>query len=91
MFLPVEQDKGLIVEKHKSDGGSGIKLEAEEGTGVKRGDHSEETLDRSLIGTVDKEKEQMSTEEADNWTEETSSGEGVLVTVWSFIFNNDMS
>ncbi|KAL0204552.1 hypothetical protein M9458_002570, partial [Cirrhinus mrigala] len=73
-------DERLIVEEDESDGGSGIELEAEEGTGVKRGDHSEEMLDRALIGTIDKEEEQMSTEEADMWMEETSSGEGVLVT-----------
>ncbi|RXN34848.1 Pro-Pol poly [Labeo rohita] len=72
MFLPVERDKGLIEEEDESDGGSGIELEAEEGTGVKRGDCSEEMLYRALIGTVDKEEEQMSTEEADMWTEETS-------------------
>ncbi|KAK3508090.1 hypothetical protein QTP70_013444 [Hemibagrus guttatus] len=75
----VERDEGLIVEGSESDGeicGSGIELGAEEGTGVKRGDGSEEMLDRALIGTVDKEEEQMNTEEADMWTEETSSREG---------------
>ncbi|RXN22436.1 hypothetical protein ROHU_001759 [Labeo rohita] len=80
MFLPVERDVGLIEEEDESDGGSSIELEAEEGAGVKRADRSEETLDRALIGTVDKEEEQMRTEEADMWTEETSSREGVLVT-----------
>ncbi|KAL0200588.1 hypothetical protein M9458_003775, partial [Cirrhinus mrigala] len=80
MFLPVERDEGLIEEEDESDGGSSIELEAEEGAGVKRADRSEETLDRALIGTVDKEEEQMSTEEADMWTEEASRREGVLVT-----------
>ncbi|KAL0161439.1 hypothetical protein M9458_045164 [Cirrhinus mrigala] len=80
MFLPVERDEGLIEEEDESDGRSGIELEAEEETGVKRADRSEQTLDKALIGTVDKEEEQMSTEEADMWAEETSSGEGVLVT-----------
>ncbi|KAL0202364.1 hypothetical protein M9458_000382, partial [Cirrhinus mrigala] len=80
MFLPVERDEGLIEEEDESDGRSGIELEAEEETGVKRADRSEQTLDKALIGTVDKEEEQISTEEADMWAEETSSGEGVLVT-----------
>lgn len=64
MFLPVERDKGFIVEEGESDGeigGSGIELEAEEGTGGKRCDGLEEMLDRALIGTADKEEEQMST------------------------------
>lgn len=80
IFLPVERDKGVIVEGGLSDGeicGAGIELEAEEGTG---GDGSEEMLDRALIGTADKKEEQISTEEANMWTEETSSREGVLVT-----------
>ncbi|GAA6099922.1 uncharacterized protein LOC120551653 [Tachysurus ichikawai] len=51
--------------------------EAEVGT---MGDSSEEMLDRTLIGTTDKEEEQMSTEEADMQSEETSRGDGVLVT-----------
>ncbi|KAA0715396.1 Protocadherin-8 Arcadlin [Triplophysa tibetana] len=72
--------EGVIVEGSESDDeicGTGIESEAEEGT---IGDCSEEMLDRPLIGTADKEEEQMSTGEADMWAEETSSGEGVLVT-----------
>ncbi|KAK3525016.1 hypothetical protein QTP86_012907 [Hemibagrus guttatus] len=95
----VERDEGLIVEGSESDGeicGSGIELGAEEGTGEKRGDGSEEMLDRALIGTVDEEEEQMNTEEADMWTEETSSREGAcdsralkMKRDWVFQHDND--
>ncbi|KAF4116997.1 hypothetical protein G5714_001550 [Onychostoma macrolepis] len=70
----------VIVEVGESDGeinGAGIEWEGKEGTGS---DGSEEALDRALIGAADEEGEQISTEDADMWTEETSDREGVLMT-----------
>lgn len=80
MFLPVERDEGEIAKEGESEdeiSGAGIEWEGEEGTGS---DGSEEALDRALIGAADEEGEQISTEEADMWTEETGDREGVLMT-----------
>ncbi|KAL1252085.1 hypothetical protein QQF64_019881 [Cirrhinus molitorella] len=77
MFLPVERDDGSIAGGGELDGEIcefDMELETEEG------DDSEGMVSRELDWTAEEWRSQMNTEEADMWTAETSTGEGVLVT-----------